>query len=203
MKGHVHVLDWHSLLSSITLHYYYLLAMNTVTTFGENLPICPNFTSLWQLFEGLFSIWQNIVPSYFLCLCFHFCKWPNSDQIMQSTGHTGYELNLVNIEILSYPLFTSSIHYWVFCQKKCHRTGFELCTSVLSVIAYNLLTFTQSFHIYHFQMEHQTLAPFDSYFHFSTFPVSVNRTQGSYDYKSLGSGHLDQPHYSAIIHWIS
>ena len=54
----------------------------SVTRFGENSPLCQNFTSLWQLFGGLFLIWQNSKPTLAKLLhCFwanfHCWKWPN------------------------------------------------------------------------------------------------------------------------------
>ena len=31
----------------------------SVTRFGENSPLWQKFTSIWQIFAGLFLIWQN------------------------------------------------------------------------------------------------------------------------------------------------
>ena len=53
----------------------------SVTIFGEISPLWQNFTSLWQLFGGLFLIWQNSQPTLVNLLHywakFHCCKWPN------------------------------------------------------------------------------------------------------------------------------
>ena len=53
----------------------------SVTRFGEILFFWQNFTSLLQIFDSLFLIWQNIEPILANLLhCwgnFHCCKWPN------------------------------------------------------------------------------------------------------------------------------
>ena len=36
---------------------------SSVTRFGEILPLWQKFTSLWQIFNGLFLIWQNAEPT--------------------------------------------------------------------------------------------------------------------------------------------
>ena len=40
---------------------YYRLT--SVTRFGEIAPLWQNFTSLWQIFDTLFLIWQNVEPT--------------------------------------------------------------------------------------------------------------------------------------------
>ena len=59
---------------------------SSVTRMGEILPLWQNFKTLWQSFEGLFSIWQTFEPTLG-CICtlkpnFHCCKWPNIEQII-------------------------------------------------------------------------------------------------------------------------
>ena len=53
----------------------------SVTRFGEISSFWQNFTSLLQIFDSLFLIWQNIEPILANLLhCwgnFHCCKWPN------------------------------------------------------------------------------------------------------------------------------
>ena len=36
----------------------------SVTIFGENLPLWQNKPRIWQLFDGLFSIWQKFEPIF-------------------------------------------------------------------------------------------------------------------------------------------
>ena len=36
---------------------------SSVTRFGEISPTWQKFTSLWQIFDGLFLIWQNAEPA--------------------------------------------------------------------------------------------------------------------------------------------
>ena len=55
---------------------------NSVIRFDEISPLWQKFTRLWQIFEGLFLIWQNIRPTlaHFVhhWAIFHCCKiWPN------------------------------------------------------------------------------------------------------------------------------
>ena len=44
-------------------------ALSRVTRFDEISPLWQNLKSLWQIFEGKFSIWQNLGPilAKFVC----------------------------------------------------------------------------------------------------------------------------------------
>ena len=57
---------------------------SSVTRFGESLPLCQKFTSLWQIFDGLFIIWQNAEPTlanlWHYWANFHCYKWPNIER---------------------------------------------------------------------------------------------------------------------------
>ena len=50
----------------------------SVTRFGEILPLWHNFKSIGQIFEGLFSIWQNVdhtvAKMCYNCASFHCCR---------------------------------------------------------------------------------------------------------------------------------
>ena len=52
-----------------------------VTRFGKISPFWQKFTSLWQIFDGVFLIWSNSKPSLTNLLHywanFHCYKWPN------------------------------------------------------------------------------------------------------------------------------
>ena len=39
------------------------ILLTSETRFDEILPKLKNFKSLWQTFEGLFLIWQNVEPT--------------------------------------------------------------------------------------------------------------------------------------------
>ena len=56
----------------------------SVTRFGEMLPLWQKFTSLWQIFDCLFLIWQNAEPTFanlwHYWAIFHCCKWPNIEK---------------------------------------------------------------------------------------------------------------------------
>ena len=56
----------------------------SVTRFGENLHLLQYFTSLWQIFYGLFLIWQNVEPTLANLVNywadFHCLKWPNIEK---------------------------------------------------------------------------------------------------------------------------
>ena len=38
-------------------------AVVSVIRFGQISPICQKFTSLWQIFDSLFLIWQSAEPN--------------------------------------------------------------------------------------------------------------------------------------------
>ena len=65
----------------------------SVTRLGKNSPLCLSFNFPGQMFEGLFSIWQNFDPTLVNCPSFgaHFncCNWPKIKQIGMQSGHTG------------------------------------------------------------------------------------------------------------------
>ena len=44
------------------------------TRFGQNWPLWQNLTSLWQFFEGKFSIWHNLGP-IFAQFCMQLSKF--------------------------------------------------------------------------------------------------------------------------------
>ena len=56
----------------------------SVTRFGEISPLWRQFTSLWQIVDGLFLILQNVNPILANLLHnwanFHCCKWPNIEK---------------------------------------------------------------------------------------------------------------------------
>ena len=58
--------------------------MTNVTRFGKIWPLWQKFTSLWQIFDGLFVIWQNAEPTveklYHCWAYFQCCKWPNIEK---------------------------------------------------------------------------------------------------------------------------
>ena len=41
----------------------------TVTRFGEISPFWLNLQSLWQYFDGIFSIWQSCETALVNCVC--------------------------------------------------------------------------------------------------------------------------------------
>ena len=61
--------------------------------------IWPNFATLtkklciWNLFEGLFGIWQNfesiLAKLLYHWANFHYCKWPNIVKATKPSGPTG------------------------------------------------------------------------------------------------------------------
>ena len=65
---------------------------NSVTRFGEILPLWQNFKNIWQRYEGLISIWQSFEPTLENSVCFWAnlgcCKWQNIEQIFYASGHT-------------------------------------------------------------------------------------------------------------------
>ena len=58
----------------------------SVTRFCEISRLWQNIISLWQCFDGLFSIWQNCEPTLVNILCFwaniHRCKGPKIERII-------------------------------------------------------------------------------------------------------------------------
>ena len=56
-----------------------------MTRFGEISPLWQKFTSLWQIFDSFFLIWQNAEPTLAILwhywANFHCCKWPNIEKI--------------------------------------------------------------------------------------------------------------------------
>ena len=54
---------------------------NSVTRFGKISPLWHNFKSLGEIFQGLFSIWQNFDPTvgkmFYIWVSFECCRWPN------------------------------------------------------------------------------------------------------------------------------
>ena len=56
----------------------------SVTRYGEILPLWQKFTSLWQMFNGLYLIWQNTQPTlanlWHYWTNFHCSKWPNLEK---------------------------------------------------------------------------------------------------------------------------
>ena len=73
-----------------------------MTRFGEISPLWQNLKSLWQFFEGKFSIWQHLWPilANFVCSWanFNWWKWSNIEKILQTSGHTVIQscLNLIS-----------------------------------------------------------------------------------------------------------
>ena len=47
-----------------------LLAEVSVTIFGEISILWHNFKNIGQIFEALFSIWQNVIPTLVKCYAF-------------------------------------------------------------------------------------------------------------------------------------
>ena len=66
----------------------------SVTRFGEIPPLWQLFKSLWQYISGLFGFGQSFqIPlAQFVCLWTNFnCfKWPNIENTIWSSGHTGH-----------------------------------------------------------------------------------------------------------------
>ena len=56
----------------------------SVTTFGDFSPLWQNIQSLGQVFQGLFTIWQNFGPTLVNFVCpwanFRWWKWPNAEK---------------------------------------------------------------------------------------------------------------------------
>ena len=57
--------------------------MVSVTRFGEISPLWQKLKCLWQFNEGLFSIWQKLLPTLanfvYNWAIFHGCKWTNNE----------------------------------------------------------------------------------------------------------------------------
>ena len=66
--------------------------LSSVTRFGKILPLWQKFTSLWQIFNGLFLFWQNTEPTlanlWRYLANFHCCKWPKYWKIIYPSGHS-------------------------------------------------------------------------------------------------------------------
>ena len=54
-------------LYSDTCPYYRECSLCSVTRFGEILPLWQKFTSLWQIFDRSFLIWQNTELTFQIC----------------------------------------------------------------------------------------------------------------------------------------
>ena len=65
----------------------------SVTRFGEIPPLWQIFKNLWQYILGLFGFGQcfQLTLAQFECFWanFHLCKWPNIENTIWSSGHTG------------------------------------------------------------------------------------------------------------------
>ena len=64
---------------------------SSATRFGEILILWQTFTSLWQFFDGVLLIWQNVESSLANMLLhywanFHCCKCSNFEK---QSGHSG------------------------------------------------------------------------------------------------------------------
>ena len=61
----------------------YLYISSSVTRLGEILPLWQKIKFLWQFYEGLFSIWQKLLPTVANFVhnwaIFHGCKWTNNE----------------------------------------------------------------------------------------------------------------------------
>ena len=67
--------------------------LSTVTKFRQ-FWICLKI--IWQLFDGLLSIWEKFEPTLEISLCFWAnlpCKWPNFEQIFKASGHTAHAID--------------------------------------------------------------------------------------------------------------
>ena len=55
----------------------------SVTRFGEILPLWQIIKCLWQFYEGLFSIWEKLLPTLAIFgynwATFHCYKWTNNE----------------------------------------------------------------------------------------------------------------------------
>ena len=58
----------------------------------RNLATEANFKRLWQFSNGLLSIWPNseyiVANLSYYWVNFRCCKWPNTEKVIQSSGHT-------------------------------------------------------------------------------------------------------------------
>ena len=65
---------------------------SSVRRFAEKLPLRHYFKSLWQICEGLFSIWQNfdttVAKMFYHQASFCCWKWPIFFKIISPSGHT-------------------------------------------------------------------------------------------------------------------
>ena len=86
--------------------YRYFWTVCSVNRFGK-------ITSLWQVYEGLFCIWQNSEPTLAKLSCnraiFHCCKWPNIERIIKPSGHTDCRYCVHDVATVVY-LFENSWH---------------------------------------------------------------------------------------------
>ena len=59
------------------------LMQTSVTRFGENSTLWHKIKCLWQFCEGLFSIWQKVLPTLvnfvYNWAIFHGSKWTNNE----------------------------------------------------------------------------------------------------------------------------
>ena len=87
------------------------------TRFDEFLPLLQNFKCLWEFVEGLISIWHNsnqlrqILVNYLVNL--PRCKWPNIEQIIWPSGHTGYLWECVCFLLLCACVNVCSLNPWL------------------------------------------------------------------------------------------
>ena len=70
-----------SALTAYILQHLPTYLPTSVTRFGEILPLWQKFTSLWQIFDGLFLIWHSaeltMANLWHYWANFHSYKWPN------------------------------------------------------------------------------------------------------------------------------
>ena len=67
--------------------------LHSVTIFDVFSPLWLTIIVLWPFRRCVFSIWQNfeLILANFICYWANFncCKWPNTEQTIYPSGHTG------------------------------------------------------------------------------------------------------------------
>ena len=69
---------------------------SSLTRFGEISPLRLSFKSIRESVRVYFLLGEilNLICQSFLChwANFHWSKWPNVEQLIQHSGHTGWEV---------------------------------------------------------------------------------------------------------------
>ena len=113
------------------------LVTYSVTRFDDILPVCQNFKSICKF---LWWCTYLLLWTYFGLKCywadFHFCEWPNIEQILKPSVHTGDTLKFFLSRSSSLPTYLP-IYLLIasFSSLECHDCKVDRCPMYCKTMA--------------------------------------------------------------------